>query len=91
DDAFPRNRETGQYVDWDKLHTLNHKGKYFKVQGPLNIERSPQGRPIIFQAGASEVGRSFGARHADAIFSTWYNAADLQANQEFYQDVKNRA
>jgi FMN-dependent oxidoreductase (nitrilotriacetate monooxygenase family) len=91
DDAFVRNRETGQYIDWDKVHTLNHKGKYFQVQGPLNIERSPQGRPVMFQAGASEEGRELAASHADAIFSAFGEAASLEAAQAFYADIKRRA
>ncbi len=57
DDAFLRNRESGIYFDPDKLHVLNHKGKYFSVKGPLNVGRPPQGYPVIVQAGASEAGR----------------------------------
>lgn len=52
EDAFVRNKETGQFFDKNKLHTLDHHGDFFKVAGPLNIARTPQGRPIIFQAGA---------------------------------------
>lgn len=57
-DAFIRNKESGQFFDKNKLHTLNHHGDFFKVAGPLNIARTPQGRPIIFQAGASEDGKN---------------------------------
>ncbi|MFW7267862.1 NtaA/DmoA family FMN-dependent monooxygenase [Gluconacetobacter sp. Hr-1-5] len=90
-DAFVRNRETGQYVDWDKMHTLDHKGEFFSVEGPLNLERSPQGRPVIFQAGASDAGRDLAARHADAVFSTFAESDDLTACQEHYRDLKTRA
>ncbi|CDL10163.1 Nitrilotriacetate monooxygenase component A [Klebsiella pneumoniae IS43] len=57
EDAFVRNKETGQFFDKNKLHTLDHHGDFFKVAGPLNIARTPQGRPIIFQAGASDDGK----------------------------------
>ncbi|MBJ6361598.1 LLM class flavin-dependent oxidoreductase [Paenibacillus sp. GCM10012307] len=88
DDAFVRNKESGQYVDLDKLHTLDFKGEYFSVKGPLNMEPSPQGRPILFQAGASEEGRDLAAREADAIFS---NSSDPDEARAFYKDVKARA
>ncbi|QLF93977.1 LLM class flavin-dependent oxidoreductase [Pseudomonas sp. ABC1] len=90
DDAFVRNRETGQYVDFDKMHTLDHKGEFFSVQGPLNIERSPQGRPVQFQAGASEAGRDLAARYADAIFSDFVSSGDIDEARAFYQDIKDR-
>ncbi|WP_437883824.1 LLM class flavin-dependent oxidoreductase [Pseudomonas sp. LRF_L74] len=91
DDAFVRNRETNQYVDFDKMHTLNHQGEFFSVQGPLNIERSAQGRPIRFQAGASEPGRDLAARHADAIFADTLGKFDrLEDVAEYYRDVKRR-
>ncbi|MFL9927246.1 LLM class flavin-dependent oxidoreductase [Herbaspirillum lusitanum] len=69
DDAFVRNKDSGQYVDFDKMHTLNHKGEFFSVQGPLNLERSEQGRPVIFQAGGSEEGIDLAARTADGVYS----------------------
>ncbi|WP_207938195.1 LLM class flavin-dependent oxidoreductase, partial [Pseudomonas sp. 51_B] len=61
DDAFPRDRTSGRFLDPAKLHTLGHQGEFFKVKGPLNIQRSPQGQPLIFQAGVSEDGRDFAA------------------------------
>ena len=66
DDAFPRDRETRQFLDPTKQHVLDHRGEYFSVVGPLNISRSPQGQPVIFQAGDSEQGRDLGARIGDA-------------------------
>lgn len=92
DDAFVRDRENNVYADLDKMHTLDHKGEFFSVQGPLNIERSPQGRPVQFQAGASEAGRDLAARYADAIFSDFSSIGngDLREAKEHYQDIKRR-
>ena len=88
DDAFVRNKETGQFFDKSKLHTLNHEGKYFSVKGPLNIARSKQGQTVIFQAGASESGRNYAAKFGEAIFTGHETLAQAQA---FYADVKTRA
>ena len=63
DDAFVRDRASGRYFDPAKLHYLNHKGEHFSVRGPLNVARPPQGHPVIFQAGSSEVGRELAARY----------------------------
>lgn len=87
EDAFTRDKATGQYFDPAKLHTLDHHGDFFQVAGPLNIGRTPQGRPIIFQAGASDDGKKLAARHADAIFT---HHETLEAAQEFYRDVKSQ-
>ncbi|WP_066912921.1 NtaA/DmoA family FMN-dependent monooxygenase [Millisia brevis] len=91
DDAFVRDVAANRYVDFDKMHTLDHKGEYFGVQGPLNIERSAQGHPVVFQAGASEAGRDLAARQADAVFSTWTSHGDLASARENYVDWKRRA
>ncbi|KQL44793.1 monooxygenase [Brevibacillus choshinensis] len=88
DDAFVREKESGVFFDPKKMHALNHKGEFFSVQGPLNISRSKQGQPVIFQAGASEDGKSFAATWADAIFTGHLTLSDAQ---QFYEDVKNRA
>lgn len=87
DDAFIRDAESGVYFDPDKLHPLNHKGKYLKVAGPLNIERPPQGYPVIVQAGSSEDGKELAAATAEAIFTAWTSLEEAQA---FYADVKGR-
>lgn len=87
EDAFTRDKATGQYFDPAKLHTLDHHGDFFQVAGPLNISRTPQGRPIIFQAGASDDGKKLAAHHADAIFT---HHETLEAAQEFYRDVKSQ-
>ena len=86
-DAFVRDKASGQFFDPAKLHTLDHHGDFFQVQGPLNIARTPQGRPIIFQAGASDDGKKLAARHADAIFTHQPTREEAQA---FYQDVKQQ-
>jgi FMN-dependent oxidoreductase (nitrilotriacetate monooxygenase family) len=88
DDAFTRDKQSGQFFDPAKLHTLGHQGEYFKVKGPLNIQRSPQGQPLIFQAGVSEDGRNFAAQNADAIFVSPESFDDAHA---YYQDLKQRA
>lgn len=86
-DAFVRDKAKGQFFAPDKLHTLNHQGKYFSVQGPLNVGRSPQGQPVVFQAGASEQGKAFAAEAADAIYT---RQATPELAREFYQDVKRQ-
>jgi FMN-dependent oxidoreductase (nitrilotriacetate monooxygenase family) len=86
-DAFVRDRETSTFFEWDRMHVLNHKGKHFQVEGPLNVPRSPQGQPVIVQAGASEPGRELAARSADVIFGA---SQSIDIAQAFYSDVKAR-
>jgi FMN-dependent oxidoreductase (nitrilotriacetate monooxygenase family) len=88
DDAFIRDVENGIYFDPDKLHVLDHKGKYLSVRGPLNIARPVQGWPVIVQAGASDAGRQLAAETAEMVFTA---QNDLAAGREFYADVKSRA
>ena len=88
DDAHVADKATGQFVDPDKLHRLDHQGEFFQVRGPLNIKRSRQGQPVIFQAGASDDGRAFAARRAEVIFT---HAETLSDGQAYYADVKARA
>ena len=88
DDAFIRNKATGVFFDAAKMHRLNHTGEFFSVQGPLNIARSRQGRPVLIQAGASEAGKAFAARVADAIFTSQGSLAEAV---QFAQDVKRLA
>ncbi|WP_226502664.1 LLM class flavin-dependent oxidoreductase [Pseudomonas sp. MWU16-30317] len=88
DDAFVRNKASGEFFSPDKLHTLNHQGEFFKVKGPLNIARSRQGQPLIFQAGVSEDGRNFAAQNADAIFASPETFEEAHA---YYKDLKARA
>lgn len=88
DDAFIGDKEQGVFFDPAKLHTLNHKGAHFSVQGPLNVGRSKQGHPVIFQAGSSESGKDLAARSADAVYT---GHETLEEAREFYRDVKTRA
>ncbi|KPV61062.1 monooxygenase [Paenibacillus sp. A3] len=88
DDAFVRDKASGVFFDPDKMHRLDHKGPFFSVQGPLNIARSKQGHPIVFQAGSSDSGRTLAAKTADAVFTGHESIEDAK---RFYQDVKTRA
>jgi FMN-dependent oxidoreductase (nitrilotriacetate monooxygenase family) len=87
-DAFVRDKASGQYYDPAGRRELNHVGEHFNVKGPLNVARSPQGRPVVVQAGSSEAGRALAARTADVIFTA---QPSLTAAQAFYADLKNRA
>ncbi len=87
-DAFPRDRARGEFFDRTRQHTLDHRGEYFGVVGPLNLERTPQGQPVIFQAGDSEEGRDLGASIAEAIFT---HAPSLAQAQEFRREMRARA
>ena len=88
DDAFPRDKAAGVFFDKTKQHALTHRGDFFSVAGPLNIQRSPQGQPVIFQAGDSAEGRGLGAEIADATFVA---AADFDTAFSYRQDVRARA
>src|SRR4029453_4564282 len=88
DDAFIRDVDSGIYFDPDKLHVLNHKGKYLKVRGPLNIARPIQGWPVMVQAGASDAGRQLAAETAEVVFAA---GGPIEAGRAFYKDVKDRA
>ena len=88
DDARVLDKDAGRYADDDKIHAINHVGSQFRVQGPLNVPRSPQGRPVLIQAGSSQDGREFAARYAEGIFTA---AQTLEDGQAFYADIKQRA
>lgn len=86
--ALLADKANGIHADLDKIHAIDFVGKYFNVRGPLNVPRSPQERPLIVQAGSSPVGRAFGGKYADAIFT----AQPLLAGaQQAYADVKGHA
>jgi FMN-dependent oxidoreductase (nitrilotriacetate monooxygenase family) len=87
-DAVVLDREAGIYADYTKVNPINHVGKFYKVRGPLNTVRSPQGRPVYVQAGASPRGRDFAATHADSIVSVASGVAEMKA---FRSDVRARA
>lgn len=86
-DAFVQDQSTGRYLDAAKVHVLNHKGKYFSVRGPLNVARSPQGRPLLFNAGQSEDGKEIAAWTADCVFA---QTDTKEVAKAFYADVKGR-
>ena len=88
DDAFVRDVENGIYFEPSRLHVLDHKGKYLKVRGPLNIARPVQGWPVIVQAGASDAGRQLAAETAEMVFAA---GGPIDGARAFYADVKGRA
>jgi FMN-dependent oxidoreductase (nitrilotriacetate monooxygenase family) len=87
DDAIVGDKERGIFVEPSRIHAINHKGRFLQVAGPLEVPRSPQGRPVIFQAGCSEPGKQLAAKYADAIFTAQPDLANARA---FYADVKVR-
>ena len=87
DDAFIKDKQNGIYADPNKVHMLDHEGKYYSVKGPLNIPRSPQGHPILIQAGSSGPGQDLAARTADVVFTAQQSLAEAQA---FYKSLKSR-
>jgi FMN-dependent oxidoreductase (nitrilotriacetate monooxygenase family) len=88
DDAFPRDKASGIFLDKTKQHALNHKDEYFSVAGPLALSRSKQGQPVIFQAGDSDEGRKLGAAIAEATFAS---AQNFEQGRDYYRDLKARA
>ncbi|PTQ96072.1 FMN-dependent oxidoreductase (nitrilotriacetate monooxygenase family) [Paraburkholderia sp. GV068] len=88
DDAFVRDRARGVFFDRDKLHPLDHQGKFFQVAGPLNIQRSLQGQPVIFQAGSSDAGIALAGKYADAVFT---HSVSVEETRLFAQRVKDSA
>ncbi|SES36158.1 Haloacid Dehalogenase Superfamily Class (subfamily) IIA/FMN-dependent oxidoreductase, nitrilotriacetate monooxygenase family [Lentzea xinjiangensis] len=87
DDAFLYDKEHGRFADLAKQHALNHAGRHFTVAGPLNIQRSRQGHPVLFQAGDSVLGRDLGACVSDAVFTNASRRADLH---DFSTDMRKR-
>ena len=85
DDAVIDDRNGGRYARADRIRPINHAGEYYQVAGPLNLPRCPQGRPVLVQAGSSDTGRRFAARHAEAVFTAHMEKATAQA---FYADLK---
>ena len=87
DDAFVRDKRTGVYFDPQRMHKVHHQGKFFKIDGALNVERSPQGHPVIIQAGASDTGRELAARTAEVVFASDSNPESAKRG---YDDLKGR-
>ncbi|MEP4379588.1 MAG: LLM class flavin-dependent oxidoreductase [Alphaproteobacteria bacterium] len=88
DDRTPDKQAGGVCGDLSRITPIDFKGEYYQVKGPLNVPRSPQGRPVLVQAGASDRGRDFAALHAEAIFTAHL---EKETAQEFYRDIKKRA
>jgi FMN-dependent oxidoreductase (nitrilotriacetate monooxygenase family) len=88
DGALVRDRQTPLFADPARVHRIDHSGKWFNVQGPLNVSRPPQGRPVFIQAGASDRGRDFAARWAEIIFVT---PGVIDVAVEFRNDLRARA
>jgi len=88
DDAFLRNKETGEFVDGSKVHRINHEGEHFSVAGPLNIARPPQGQIPLLNAGTSERSRDLGAKLSSAVFS---GQILLEVSKQFYAEIKSKA
>ena len=86
-DALVHDKASGIFFDQSKLHWLNHKGKHFQVRGPLTIARTPQGRPILVQAGASEQGLEIAAQSADVVYT---GALNLESAKAYYVNLKDR-
>jgi FMN-dependent oxidoreductase (nitrilotriacetate monooxygenase family) len=87
DDAFVQDKASGRFLDPAKVRALDHAGRFFKVAGPLNVPRTPQGRPVVFTAGQSAAGKELAARHADAMFGAGDSKETCQAE---YADIKGR-
>lgn len=86
-DALVRDKVTGRFFEPAKVHVLNHKGEHFSVRGPLTVPRSPQGQPVMVQAGSSEDGKELAAQTAEIVFTAQTSLKDAQA---FYADLKGR-
>lgn len=87
DDAFLLDKVNARFIDPDKVHEINHKGKYYSVRGPLHAPRPVQGYPVLVQAGSSEDGQEFAARSAEVVFTAQRTIDDGQA---FYRNLKSR-
>jgi FMN-dependent oxidoreductase (nitrilotriacetate monooxygenase family) len=85
ENAVIDDRVGGRYTRPERIRPINHRGDFYQVAGPLNMPRCPQGRPVLVQAGSSDTGRRFAARHADAVFTAHMEKATAQ---EFYADLK---
>jgi FMN-dependent oxidoreductase (nitrilotriacetate monooxygenase family) len=87
DDAIIQDRESGIFADATKVRRLDHKGKWFKSRGPFTVPRTPQGRPVLIQAGQSGRGKSFAARWGDLVFVIYPN---MEVAKRGYRDFKEQ-
>ena len=86
DDAVTNDKHSGKYIRDGSIRSIDYKGQYYKVSGPLNISRGPQGRPVLVQAGSSDKGRIFASEHAEAVFTAHMQKETAKA---FYSDLKS--
>jgi len=86
DDAILDDRENGLFLQDGAVRPIKHKGEYYKIAGPLNIPRGPQGRPVLVQAGSSDTGRRFAAQYAEAVFTAHMQK---ETAKTFYSDLKS--
>jgi FMN-dependent oxidoreductase (nitrilotriacetate monooxygenase family) len=86
DGAIVLNKETGQFADPKKVHRLDHKGKFFDSRGPFTVPRSPQGHPVIIQAGQSGRGRRFAARWAELVFVAYHGIENGKRDYKIMKD-----
>jgi FMN-dependent oxidoreductase (nitrilotriacetate monooxygenase family) len=87
EDAFLRDKQSGMFFDRSKMHVLDHHGQFYHVRGPLNVARSPQGQPVVVQAGLSDDGRQLAAETAEVVFAAHDT---IESAREYYSDVKGR-
>jgi len=87
DDAFIMDKDSGRFFDPDKVQTLDHVGPHFTCAGPMCVPRSPQGQPVMVQAGGSEPGRELAAETADMVYTV---QSDFESGRDFYADLKGR-
>ena len=87
--ALVADTETGVYVDHTKVHTVNFEGKHFRSRGPLNTLRSPQGYPVLAQAGASDRGRDFSSKNAEVVLGMM--TGGVKGMKAYRDDIRNRA
>jgi FMN-dependent oxidoreductase (nitrilotriacetate monooxygenase family) len=85
--AVIANKDSGQYFVDDKINAIDHRGEHYQVQGPLNITRSPQGKPVIIEAGSSADGQKLAAQTAEVVFTA---SASLEEGQAFYRSQKQQ-
>lgn len=86
--AVVADKATGRYLDTTRVRTLDHKGEFYSVRGPLNVPRSPQGRPVLVQAGSSPAGMDLASQHADVIVTVQH---DLSEGRSFYGRIRDMA
>ena len=87
EEALAADKDSGIYADMEKIRRIDHRGEHFAVRGPLNMPRTPQGQPVLVQAGSSEDGMSFAAKFAEAVFTA---QSTFESGQAFYREMKSR-